>query len=381
MITRKVVYKPDDDIEAELDMKLATFTTLLKDALVCEIGVSTSAEMRPRRNVLLARTCITYCTETIKEVWSYGAQVKCEYIDVPVCVKDEAGEVVYESGSHLRPALTWLWKELLIIAATQEADSLSSTLLDDLRLNETERVFNLIKKLDKAKVDNNRFDKHWTPEMHAAAEKVILQRYNAHVAQFVAEPTLDLFDKIVNSINRPALVEHVRQDLASDSPKIPMRSALANGRTRNEEYGVMGLKMIRDGLVKARRNVMGEIEEAFPGLDDAEGWIEDEVYTKFDAEVLQKPPRQRSGAMEKDIERIIDEFVDQADGSSYGYRQSRYGFEEETPSLSQPILDWSRALVEWPARAEAEEAWSAVRWKTTDDPFGVNGILMKMSNQ
>ncbi|KAF4568537.1 hypothetical protein EYR36_010549 [Pleurotus pulmonarius] len=383
MITRKVVYKPDDDIEAELDMKLARFTTLLKDALVCEIGVSTSAEMRPRRNVLLARTCITYCTETIKEVWSCGAQVKCECIDVPVCVKDEAGEVVYESGSHLRPALTWLWKELLIIAATQEADSLSSTLLDDLRFNETERVFDLIKKLDKAKVDNNRFDKHWTPEMHATAEKVILQR--------------------------PALVEHVRQELASDSPMVDaveifkrdnlfedivrlipsicdsgtlcaVVGALANGRTRNEEYGVVGLKMIRDGLAKAGRNVMGEIEEAFPGLDDAEGWLEDEVYTKFDPEVLQKPPRQRSGAMEKDIERIIDEFVDQADGSSYEYRQSRYGLDEETPSLSQPILYWSRALVEWPARAEAEEGWNAVRWKTTDDPFGVNVILMKMSD-
>lgn len=99
-----------------------------------------------------------------------------------------------------------------------------------------------------------------------------------------AEPTLYLFNKIVNDTNRTPLAAHVRKDRASDSPRIPMMDAveifrrdslfedivrlipsiydsgtlcavvgaLANARSKNEEHGVINLKMVGGGVWPTR---------------------------------------------------------------------------------------------------------------------------------
>ncbi len=65
--------------------------------------------------------------------------------DADVRIKNESGEVVFESSLHIRYALTWFWKELLIIDATPKPDPFSSTILADLKkFDQTEGVFELI---------------------------------------------------------------------------------------------------------------------------------------------------------------------------------------------------------------------------------------------
>ncbi len=252
--------------------------------------------------------------------------------------------------------------------------------------------------------------------MHETSEKLILQRQNALIEEFMGKPTLKLYRKIATKPLEPALVERIREALVpprslaplEDAVEILMKNvlfddvllliprvdrrdskllcriaeALSIARSRKEEYGIEAVKLIKEGLTSARTVVMNEITDVFPGLDVASGWLQDEVYTKYDPEVLQKDPEQLDKDTAQDIERILDNFVKQADGSSFGFRwETFHSADDEASILSQPILDCSQALLEWPHRVEAEEVWGAVRWKANNDPFGVNGILRRMSDR
>lgn len=145
---------------------------------------------------------------------------------------------------------------------------------------------------------------------------------------------------------------------------------------------------------RAHTNVMDEIESAFPALEDAESWIEDVVYEKYDPDVLQSDPKWVDKALARAISSVASQFVDKAaTGSSDNHwfgddsdddDSDGEGYKDEggrRPELSLPILDWLQALAEWPQKAEAEAVWNQVRWKDMKDPFGVNGTLSAMSSQ
>lgn len=262
--------------------------------------------------------------------------------------------------------------------------------------------------------DNNkqeRFDEHWTPAMRTTVEQLILRRHTEQTEQFMEGPTLALYNKIVSDTLQPALIERVREALASPRCLIPLKDAveilkkndlfddiislgyridcdsklvcsiariLSNSRSTKEAYGTEALKMMREGLAKAHTDVMAEIREVFPGLDAACAWFADNVRTKYDIEVLKGDPEKLDKAGAQDLKQIVAEFVERAKGEKPP--RFRWGKDKGKTSLSRPILCWIQTLVEWPSRAESEEVWNAVRWKTNDDPFGVNGILQRMSD-
>lgn len=278
----------------------------------------------------------------------------------------------------------------------------------------------------------DRVDKHWTPEMHATARRLIQQRQDARIEQFMNEPTLDVYTKIVTESLKPSLIKHVRQDLTQRFPKIPLGDAveilkrnglvddivplipligdrrtlrsivkiLSDARTKHKEkekrkeYGNAALRILVNGLTRARTDVMDEIERAFPALENAESWLEDVVYEKYDPEVLQSDPKRVDKTLARAISSIASQFVEKAaagssddhwfdddsdddDSDGGGYKDEG----ESRPESSRPVLDWLQALGEWPQKAEAEAVWNQVRWKDMKDPFGVNGILSAMSYQ
>ncbi|KAF4568540.1 hypothetical protein EYR36_010552 [Pleurotus pulmonarius] len=359
-------------------------------------------------NLLLARTCIVFCTETVGRIDNCRTRAEYSDQDAVVRIKNEAGEVVFESSLHIRYALTWFWKELLIIDATPKPDPFSSTILADLKkFDQTEGVFELIEEPDEEDDSIERFDKHWTPEMHAAGKRLVESRQNERIEEFMKAPSLGLYNRLVTESLKPTLLEGVRKDLTQRWHRIPLKDAieifkqndliddiipliattqddtalrsiakiLSNARSKKEEYRTTALKLITKGLFNAHSEIMNEIRDSFPRLDDAEFWLEDVVYEKYTPEVLQKDEAQRDPAVTREIETIVDEFIRKAGG--YPRRDRRYG--SEPPDLTRPILDWLQVLGEWPDKAKAEETWNAIRWKTNDDPFGVNGILLMMS--
>ncbi|KAF4568532.1 hypothetical protein EYR40_010059 [Pleurotus pulmonarius] len=380
----------------------------------------------------LPRACIVFCADTIAEIWSCESRSEFGHQSADVSIANEAGEVVYESYRHISNAMTWMWKELLIFDATPKAKPLSSPIMEDLRrYDETEGVFALLAGTILDEDDgSDLLDQHWTSGMYATAKKLILQRQNARVEQFTNEPTLDVYTKIVTESLKPSLIKHVRQDLAQRFPKIPLGDAveifkrnglvddivllipkigdrrtlcsivkiLSDARAKHKEkekrkaYGIAALEILINGLTSARTNVMDEIESAFPALEDAENWLEDVVYEKYDPEVLQSDPKRVDNALARAISSIASQFVEKAAaGSSDNHWFGDHsddddsdgeGYKDEgarRPELSRPILDWLQALGEWPQKAEAEAVWDQVRWEDTKDPFGVNGILSAMS--
>ncbi|KAG9217595.1 hypothetical protein CCMSSC00406_0010112 [Pleurotus cornucopiae] len=344
-------------------------------------------------DLFLARTCIVCCAEAVQSIQNAGTAADYGDHDTDIWIADEDGEEM--SWSHISDALTWFWRELLIKAATRKADSLSPIIYADLQtFDQTEDVFGLMKVPDNDIRGRKRFNEHWTPEMHETSEKLILQRQNALIEEFMGKPTLKLYRKIATKPVEPALVERIREALVSPRSLAPLEDAveilmknnlfddillliprvdrrdskllcriaevLSIARSKKEEYGIEAIKLIREGLTLARAVVMNEISEVFPGLDVASGWLQDEVYAKYDPEILQKDPGQLDKVIAQDIERIVDDFVKQADGSSFGFRwETFHSHNEEASILSQPILDCSQALLAWPDRVEAEEVWSA----------------------
>lgn len=56
-------------------------------------------------------------------------------------------------------------------------------------------------------------DQHWTPEMLATAQRLILQMQNARIEQFINEPTLDVYTNIVTESLKPSLIKYIRNDI------------------------------------------------------------------------------------------------------------------------------------------------------------------------
>ncbi|KAG9217589.1 hypothetical protein CCMSSC00406_0010106 [Pleurotus cornucopiae] len=244
--------------------------------------------------------------------------------------------------------------------------------------------------------------------MHATARRLIQQRQDARIEQFMNEPTLDVYTKIVTESLKPSLIKRVRQDLTQRFPKIPLGDAVEILKRNGLVDDIVPLipligdrrtlcsivKILSDARTKHKeKEGVWQCSLADPRKrSNAESWLEDVVYEKYDPEVLQSDPKRVDKTLARAISSIASQFVEKAaagssdnhwfdddsdddDSDGGGYKDEG----ESRPELSRPVLDWLQALGEWPQKAEAEAVWNQVRWKDMKDPFGVNGILSAMS--
>ncbi|KAF9029828.1 hypothetical protein BDZ89DRAFT_1065118 [Hymenopellis radicata] len=119
----------------------------------------------------LVRASIVCCNQTVDAMWEL-----CEIrASGQVNIKSAAGEIIFKSSDDLSDALNWFWRELLIFDARQKSDPSSSTILADLKnLRMAKSVFELLASDGENTADL--FNKHWTPEMHEVARKLLKLR-------------------------------------------------------------------------------------------------------------------------------------------------------------------------------------------------------------
>ncbi|KAF9029829.1 hypothetical protein BDZ89DRAFT_1065121 [Hymenopellis radicata] len=370
----------------------------------------------------IVRTAIVYCTQTVDAIWDCESRAEFSDASTKVTIQNAAGQTIYKSSRHISDALKWFWRELLISDASQQSDPSSSAILADLEENKmTDKVFRLLAApvSDGTKTSNrdrkDSFNKHWTPEMHDVAQKLVSGRENKRIARFLEQPTLGLYNQVVTPALKPSLLAAVRKDLAAGRSRkmaiedaveifrmndllddiVPLLPQVYNDKTRRavakalsgeqvkKEYREEGLKILENGLRRAKDAVIGELQQVLPGLDEAQDWLAEEVFPKFTEEDLLKardPPYDETG---RKLENAIDKFIKIAkrgDGDEYYRRGYDSANSEggEGPELARDIMDWLQLLGEWPKEAEAAAAWDKVRWENSAGPFGMNGIMSSL---
>ncbi|KAF9490866.1 hypothetical protein BDN71DRAFT_1510868 [Pleurotus eryngii] len=213
-------------------------------------------------------------------------------------------------------------------------------------------------------------DKHWTPEMHSIARGLIQQRQDTCIEQFMNEPTLNVYTKIITKSLKPSLIKHVHQDLAQKFPKIPLGDAVEIFKINGLVDDIVPLtpmigdhrtlcsivKILSDACAKhkekEKRKEYGNAAFAFPALEDAESWLEDVIYEKYNPEVLQSDPKRVDKTLARAISSIASQFVEKAaagssdnhwfDNNSDDNNSDGEGYKKEDgshPELYRPILD------------------------------------------
>ncbi len=185
-----------------------------------------------------------------------------------------------------------------------------------------------------------------------------------------------------------------KNDLLDDIvPLIPqvydnkIRRAVAkalSGEQVKKEYRKEGLKILENGLQRAKDAVIGELEGVLPGLDEAQDWLHEKVFSKFAEEDLLKARVPTYDETDRKLENAIDKFIEIAKRGDEEDGNHRRGYDSESSEggdgldLAEDIMDWLQLLGEWPNKAEAAAIWDKVRWENSAGPFGMNGIMSSL---
>lgn len=141
--------------------------------------------------------------------------------------------------------------------------------------------------------------------MHRASSRLVANRHAALLADFLEEPSLNLYEVLVTPTLRPVLVNAVRKNIFQKWPSITSADALkifqqnslsddimsmAEQDKLNDEYNrrvairylsaqesttyrEAGLNLLKNTLLDTRPYVWDQLDTVFPDLEDARKWL------------------------------------------------------------------------------------------------------------
>ncbi|KAH9480316.1 hypothetical protein JR316_0006914 [Psilocybe cubensis] len=120
---------------------------------------------------------LVLCTDTVKGMEKCNS--RCEYTDLPFNIKitDDDKNVIYKSSECVLDMLAWMWKELLVHAASKN-QSIDAMLTLVERRDLAHSVFSLIRKPGSKQKGNEEefWDAHWSDAMKESASQMCAKR-------------------------------------------------------------------------------------------------------------------------------------------------------------------------------------------------------------
>ncbi|KAJ3894174.1 hypothetical protein GG344DRAFT_74303 [Lentinula edodes] len=390
--------------------------------------------------------CLSLCTTIIRRIENCGSRAEFSDMDFELTIEDSDGQTVYKHRYQpVSDTVAWMWRELWISASASQSP-FEAGILDDVEsLNLKDSVLglirtgNLVEQEEGDEDDDEYQDAHWTPSMRAAASRVLDARHAARLVEFNTNLSTAVYNTLLQESPKikPMLLDTLRKHVfgaqtskfssnvyrsaaeifAKDSPDdLPkLHDALPSWEKSSDIMQLFvkhfstqesstlrekGLQIIEQGFCDARSSVMSEIEDTFPGFDEAYDWLEERV---SEGKISKKEPQQRFGPEARKRDAFIDKFEDIAIRNRYGdsYREE-FGYwddrdvgvdsddsdyEEQMdirqPDMSRPFLIWATALCEWPDKEEAQKLWERMNSSGDDDNllFSVEGVADSLAGK
>lgn len=424
----------------------------------------------------LIRKCLLLCTETVNKVSNCNSRSEFCDMDFEVTITNSDEVTIYEEASaDIDHTLAWMWKEILITAATKGAPT-KDIESDIERLKIKNDVYSFIRK-DGGKssfnvdflalqflkctvhlVENTYYtgyefwDAHWTTAMKKTASRLLVSRHAAHIASFKEAPSFRLYKRLVKESPdlKATLLEATRTAILPSSPSarptitygaatdifrsssqtddlarllktIPQYSSDTTvGRAERTiikslskqsaaKHHKTALDAIARGLNNARQNTLDEVKQAFPGFDEAYGWLEEQIDNKklthkapWGAKsyhamtaIERKVDVQRQKYLDGFVQRAargsdeygyggtVDDFDDPMDGMDSDDRDYEEQKNARCPDLVSAIGDWVAMLQEWPDKNKAAKVWDQVKQTDAEGDllFTVDGLAEALASR
>ena len=287
--------------------------------------------------------------------------------------------------------------------------------------------------------DDEYNDGHWTQAMKDAGFQLHAEYREARIASFKRKPSFLLYNALVAQSPdlQPALLEVTRKHVFSRETPASMSYADAAAifqktsetgdlvrlldmlpRHRNdtavsttkstivrylskqpsEEFRQRALNIIESELREAKGSVVYECERAFPGYEDAFGYLE--VVIEEESFSLKAPQGnymthpQEWNRRDKHLSTFVEQACRGLDGEQFndyddvmiGIDEDDSDYEEEKegrqPSLEGAIENWIGALQEYPDKAQAAAVWDRLKETGSEDLlFAVDGAAEALANR
>jgi hypothetical protein len=277
------------------------------------------------------------------------------------------------------------------------------------------------------------WDAHWTLGMKDAASRLLNSQHAALIASFEKTPSSHLYKKLVAGSPdlKATLLQTTRTGIFSSKPTIGYCAAAeifdASLQTKDlfrllgalpqhssdhtlpraEEIIIKhlskrssipahhkaALDAIAQGLSRAKADTIDEVQQAFPGFDEAWEWLEEKI---DNGQLTRKAPEgagsrykmepAKRKLMEKRDKYIVefvrraargsDEYgrggtVDDWDDPMEGVDSDDSDYEEQknarSPDLVKALTKWVVMLQEWPDKKKAEKVWDEVKESDAED--------------